>query len=113
MSQAHDDGDGLSQELRFFWLYARQVDRLRFADGASLGNGEVYAKFVRSELLRGQRVSQDAQLTAESPPKDFASGFAHLGGKVIGAILCRPASLSSLLLVLEGDSGKSKTSHFA
>ena len=96
--------DELSQEpkrLLFFWVYARQSERIRFAEGLTLGYREVFTKFVRSELLRNGWFPDGAGLTAEgSLPKDWGSPFSRLAGKIIGVVVCRPASMTSLLLYL-------------
>jgi hypothetical protein len=84
-------------EPRLFWIMARQVDRARFGkDKIAVYPKDVYTNFVRNSLVRAELVGHN--LTMHSPATHWAAASRHLSGKVIGIVLCRPASLSSLLL---------------
>jgi hypothetical protein len=85
---------------RLFWLYARQVDRARFGtDRVPLYPNDVYTKYVRRELVQAGLVAEAAQLATGSPG-EFAEHFRHLGGHVLGIALCKPASMTSLMLYM-------------
>jgi hypothetical protein len=80
------------------WVYARSVDRVRFGSSTeSLYPQDVYSRFVRGECLRADLVPEGAGLDENTAATEWAAPYRHLGGEVLGLVLCKPASISSLL----------------
>ena len=90
----------LSSERRVFWVYGRQADCMRYGSGLNLAAGDIYTKFVRAELIRGNMLPAGVDLPLVASGSAWSAPFRHLAQKVLGLIVCRPASLNSLLLYL-------------
>lgn len=88
-------------QLRAFWVYARQTDRLRFAGGSSLWPPDIYSRYVQREMVGAGILPEGADLDLDrSTPAEWNAGFSHLSAHVVGLLLCRPASMASLMLYL-------------
>jgi hypothetical protein len=87
---------------QLFWVYARQVDRVRFgSERVGLYPQDIFTKFVRLECLRAKLVPDREALDESSKAEHWVAPFRHLAGKVIGLILCKPTSMNSMLAYLD------------
>ena len=97
-----------SVEHRFFWILARQVERIRGVtkDGPfNLRPEHVFTTSVRAELKRvidsePSGVHEAAALSMHTPAKQWHEATEHLAGKVIGLGICKPMSTVALLSFL-------------
>lgn len=88
-------------EPRVFWVYGRQTVRPRFGlDRVPLYPKDIWTPFIRSECIRANIVHADANLTEHSDPSRWSEVSQNIAGKIIGAVLARPASVSDLMLYL-------------
>jgi hypothetical protein len=85
---------------RAFWVYARQVDRVRHgrAGATTVPLGSVYPRFVREECARAGLMEDGLGVNDQLP--QWVEHHRPFADKVVGLIACRPASMSSLMLYL-------------
>jgi hypothetical protein len=88
-------------EPLLLWVYARSVDRIRFGSNREeVASQDVYTRFVKGECLRGDLVPDGAGLDENSAAEAWSAPYRHLAGNILGLVLCKPASISSLMLYL-------------
>ena len=89
-----------SSDTLLFWSYARQIDRMRFGTSReSLHVKDLFTRYVRDEFLKSDLL-HDVSFDRHSTAEEFHRACRHVAGKVIGLTLCRPVSVSDVMVYL-------------